>query len=550
MRSGEKSKPMPENKLQIRAKLLSAIADLQICSQENRSIPAKIVNELKEIKDKKSILEILLKELIKDTSETKLIILTFLLQELVEKEDIETAIINELVNPKISDAIKTKLVNILRSIGRHVNYEEYTTFFENPDEIIDADTSVLLNKAIANPAAQIDFLDFLNALPEQEQEMLLSSLNEDYDGDNIANILSPVILSKPYSNMARSAVKYLGDSKSKLAVPVLHWVLDNIDDEEIKSAAQKSLNLLKIAGFSKDETPEFYREILSGYPVNKCFANLPDGHGNVGIIFSRRTPEKLLHMFAVVLNDTDGIVECFGFSDITDSEFIRIVKKFFEYDIVVEVSAEFCKYLTENAEKLTRLNYNDISYEYIAWKTLLKDISSNITDLSAGLKNTELSVEALDLLYNAGYFKNWFFEKDDSEEYKNFIESIEKTEGDDFYNNLLTLINKDFNNIFNPVEIKRINNRLLVSAYLLKNSNKENIANIVYSLADPSDYKHIFLDNMLKKSIYEYFLNEKQRYFDMKKSRSIFTRKQNNNIDIKFIENAILEIEKHWVTNE
>ena len=541
---------MPDNKLQIRAKLLSAIAELQICSKENRNIPAKIINELKNIEDKKSIVEILVKEIIKDTSENKLIILTFLLQELVDKEQIETVIINELVNPKLSDNIKTKLVNVLRSIGRHVNYEEYTTFFENPDEIIDADTSVLLNKAIANPAAQIDFLDFLNALPETEQDMLLSSLNEDYDGDNIANILTPVILSKPYSELAKTAIRYIGESKSKLAIPTLHWVLDNIDEESIRSQAQKSLNLLKLAGFSQDETESFYREILSDYPVYKCYASLPDGHGNIGLIFSRRTPEKLLHMFSVVLNDIDGIIECFGFNDISDSEFLRIVKKFYDYDTVVEVSPEFCRYLTENAEKLTRLKYRDISYEYIAWKTLLKDISVSGINLTEGLKETELSVEALDLLYNAGYFKNWFFEKNDSEEFKNFIEEIEHINSIDFYENLMSLKKQKFDNIFNPVETKRINNRLLLTAYLLQHSDKENIADLVYTLSDPSDYKHIFLDNMLKKSIYEYFLNEKERYYDLKKSQSIFTRKQNNNIDIKFVEFAISEIEKHWVANE
>lgn len=541
---------MPDNKLQIRAKLLSAIAELQICSKENRNIPAKIINELKNIEDKKSIVEILVKEIIKDTSENKLIILTFLLQELVDKEQIETVIINELVNPKLSDNIKTKLVNVLRSIGRHVNYEEYTTFFENPDEIIDADTSVLLNKAIANPAAQIDFLDFLNALPETEQDMLLSSLNEDYDGDNIANILTPVILSKPYSELAKTAIRYIGESKSKLAIPTLHWVLDNIDEESIRSQAQKSLNLLKLAGFSQDETESFYREILSDYPVYKCYASLPDGHGNIGLIFSRRTPEKLLHMFSVVLNDIDGIIECFGFNDISDSEFLRIVKKFYDYDTVVEVSPEFCRYLTENAEKLTRLKYRDISYEYIAWKTLFKDISVSGINLTEGLKETELSVEALDLLYNAGYFKNWFFEKNDSEEFKNFIEEIEHINSTDFYENLMSLKKQKFDNIFNPVETKRINNRLLLTAYLLQHSDKENIADLVYTLSDPSDYKHIFLDNMLKKSIYEYFLNEKERYYDLKKSQSIFTRKQNNNIDIKFVEFAISEIEKHWVANE
>lgn len=539
---------MQENKLQIRAKLLSSIAELQVCSQKNQNIPTQIIEDLKQIQDKKSVLEILLKELIKDTTENKLILLTFLMQELISKEDMETAIINELVNPQISDNIKTKLINVLRSTGRHVNYEEYTKFFENPDEIIDSDTTKLLNKAIANPAAQIDFLDFLNALPEQEQEMLLESMNEDYDGDNIANILTPVILSKPYSPLALSAINYIGESKSILAIPTLHWILDNADDEKLKIQAQKSLNLLKIAGISKDETQDFYKKILSDFPVYSCFVNIPDGHGNIGIIFSRHTPEGLVHMFSLVLNDIDGIIECFGFNDITEHEFARIVKKFYDYDEVVNVSPEFCKYLAENAEKITRLKYSDISYEYIAWKTLLKDINCGNINLTEGLKEIEISEETLNLIYNTGYFKNWFFEKNDNEEFDSFINQLNSS--DNFYNNLQNLIEINFDNIFNPVELQRINNRLIITAYLLKNSKKENIANMLYSLLPSSSYKNTFLTNMLQKSIYEYFLNEKERYYDLKKSHSIFTKKQNSNIDIKFVENAIEEIEKHWVDNE
>ena len=73
---------------------------------------------------------------------------------------------------------------------------------------------------------------------------------------------------------------------------------------------------------------------------------------------------------------------------------------------------------------------------------------------------------------------------------------------------------------------------------------------MIYSLIETSDYKFIFLDNMLKKSVYEYFLNEKEKYYDLKKSQSIFTRKRDSNIDINFVEFVISEIEKHWVADE
>ena len=55
---------------------------------------------------------------------------------------------------------------------------------------------------------------------------------------------------------------------------------------------------------------------------------------------------------------------------------------------------------------------------------------------------------------------------------------------------------------------------------------------------------------MLKKSIYEYFLSQKDRNESIKSATSIFARRANKDlqeIDIKYVENCIKEIEKNWV---
>ena len=55
---------------------------------------------------------------------------------------------------------------------------------------------------------------------------------------------------------------------------------------------------------------------------------------------------------------------------------------------------------------------------------------------------------------------------------------------------------------------------------------------------------------MLKKSIYEYYLSQKDRYESIKSATSIFARRANKDlqeIDIKYVENCIKEIEKNWV---
>ena len=132
------SEMQKENKLQIRAKLLSAIANL--LNSQNKEQVNQQVEELSQIQDKSAVLEILKKEFLKDNTESKDFIISFLLRTILAQDVLENAFFEDLINPKINDETKAKVVNFLREIGKHVNYDEYISYFENPDEIIDTDT--------------------------------------------------------------------------------------------------------------------------------------------------------------------------------------------------------------------------------------------------------------------------------------------------------------------------------------------------------------------------------------------------------------------------
>ncbi len=536
---------MTESKLQIRAKVLSAIVDLQKPANRNPQSITNILGTLAEISDKNTILETVLKELKTETTDDKQHILFFIISELLDKNKVEEAFLKELANPSVSDSIKANLINILRGLGNHLNYDDYLNYLKNPEEIIDADTTRLLSNAIVNPEAQIDFLDFINALPETEAGMLLESLNSDYDGDNLANILSPLILSKPRSELGLQAIKNIGASKSQLALSTLKNVIDNVDDLKVQAAAQKSINLLKLAGIKEENTDEFYKNILSSSPVFKCYTNLPDGQGNLGIIFSRKTKYDYIQMFALVINDLDGIVDCFGFNEISEPEFERIVAKFFSADQITEVDAEFCKYMLINAEKITRLFYDEIPYEYIAWKTIINDIPYKELNLTENAKLIGLNEFLLKQIYKTGYFDKWFF--DSKSLLGDFFRNIEK--------------NKDLNSVF-EMNLDRLLNeqiteslcyRLVLTSYLLRREGHSINADIVYSLSFDSPIRNIFFENIIKKSIYEYFLNRKEQYYSTETAKSIFTRKkeeERKKIDINFVETVLKEIEEKWVENE
>lgn len=539
---------LPENKLQIRAKLLSAIINMQNNSQD-RAYIKKTLEELNAIVDKDAVLDILNREFLKENSQMRDYTITFLISELTDPQKAEAVMFETLANPKIKDSVKAKAVGFLREAGKHVNYEQYINYFENPDEIIDADTVKLLENARVNPESQIDFLDFLEALPQAEKEMLVESLTQDYDGDNLANILIPIIYANPYGDISQIAISAIGESKSMLAYPVLKWLEENTDDLKVKANVQKSLSLLKLSGIKEDITKEYYKRLLSGSPVYKCFVNFPDGHGNIGLIFSRKNEASFIQMFALVLNDIDGIIDCFGFNEISEGEFDRIVNKFFSNDRVVLADETLCKYLMVNAEKISCLKFQEISYEYAAWASITRDIDYEDLNLSDGLNKIELNDFLLKQLYDKGYFEKWFFSVSDNEKFAALIDKIADDKICDI-KQIETLLNENMPQIFDDAFLKILNRRLLLAAHFARLNDEQTFADMLYSLIDESECKNCFKEDMLKKSIYEYFLSQKDRYESIKSATSIFARRANKDlqeIDINYVENCIKEIEKNWV---
>lgn len=538
---------MSENKLQIRAKILTAIINLQN-NNTDLSFVGNTLDELHLIEDKDALLDILHKEFLKENSELKDYTITFLISELIENDKTEKLLYETLANPQINDKIKAKIVNFLRELGKHVNYEQYLEYFENPDDIIDTDTTKLLENAKINPEAQIDFLDFLNALPEKEKEMLITSLKEDYIGDNLANILTPLVLSNPYSEISKLAIQILGESRSILALSLLKNIAKNIDDLSIKSIAQKGISLLKLSGIKEDITQEYYNNILKYTPIYKCYANYPDGHGNVGIIFSRKNEADFIQMFAVVINDIDGIIDCFGFNEISEPEFERIINKFYQNDNVVEITPQLCKYLMLNAEKISRLKYQEYSYEYAAWSMITKDIPFEDVNLEKGLRKIKMDEYLLTQMYNKNYFTKWFLDTKHNENFANLILEITQNK-ESKITTINEIINKHINNIFTESFLKIIDYRLQLSAHLSLNNNDETFANLFYSLKEESLIKEKFLVDILKKSTYEHFLLQKDKYENLKNATSIFTRKANKEIqyiDIEYIKTCIKQMEEAW----
>ena len=74
----------------------------------------------------------------------------------------------------------------------------------------------------------IRFFDFLFSLPEQEQLYLINSLESDYSGENIVNILVPALETNPSDTLKEALIKALGESKNEGAVSILNEIYNLI----------------------------------------------------------------------------------------------------------------------------------------------------------------------------------------------------------------------------------------------------------------------------------------------------------------------------------
>lgn len=529
------------NKLQIKAEILATLVALSTAPMPNPSL----ITDLKKIEDKKTIIDILIKELT-NADEQKSLLICWLLTELIEKDTLNDELWNVIKSPDYSDHIKMVAFNMLKDLGNKIDYDVISEYFEKFNELINNETKELLETAIMNPEAQIDFMDFLNALSDSDKILLIKSLDEDYANDALANILIPVYITYKGSDVSNTALEILGKTKSQLAYHALENSLKYADENEA-GKIKKTLSELKLSGVRIDNTIEFYKNILKESKPFKSYVSFPDGHGNVAIIFSRIRENKSLQFLAVVISPQYGILDSFGFNSMTERDFYKIVDKFYNYNEKYEIAPEIVKYLLKFAEDVSRKNGEQLPYEYICWESTLLDIEEKVPELN--LERVELNQKDIDKLCLCEYVQNWFFDEITSPEFKVFIEKLShELKNNNFNLDLDKFIANNFDLVYTKEELALQELKFELAAYLRYIKGDTKIATLLYSLG--SNYS--FLTNILRKSIYEYYVGQRYVLKNQKKAANIFEKKMQSNNDsfeLLQLDMIISSIEAKWVDN-
>ena len=527
------------NKLQIKAEVLATLRAISGSTMPDPSL----LTDLKLIEDKKAVVDILVRELL-NADEHKSLLICWLLTELIEKEQLNNELWDVIKSPEYNDHIKMIAFNMLKDLGNKIDYEVISGYFEKFNELINKETKELLETAIMNPEAQIDFMDFLNALSDNDKILLIRSLEEDYAHDALANILIPVFLFYMETEVGDAALEILGKTKSQLAYHALENVKQYVNEAQ-QTKINKALSALKLAGIRVDNTVEFYKEILKESKPYKSYVSFPDGHGNLAIIFSRIRPNKTLQFLALVVNPRYGILDSFGFNAMQERDFYKIIDKFYNYQEKYEVSPEIVKYLALQAVESSYANDEPIPYEYICWESILLDIEPERPEVP--LEKKELNQKEIDKLCLSDYVQNWFYDEITSPEFKEFIDKLSvEFKSNNFNVDFDKFIADNFDSVYTAKELAYQMVNFNIAAYLRLLKNDKDLAQTLYSLGT----NYAFLTNILRKSIYEYYVGQRYILKNQRKAATMFEQKlqpQADDFELLQLDMIISSIEAKWV---
>ena len=528
------------NPFEIKAEILSIIDDCR--DEENIKVLNSRVSRLDKQKDLHTIEKILFKELLHaDTSKEKII--RFLLQRYVPKDKLVNQLWSVLKNSLTTSEVKIIVLSYLRELETDWRYEDFSSSDLGNVDLVDHDTKKLLNNALVNPEVQIDFLDFLTSVDDKDRLLLVKSLAEDYSEDALANILIPVFLSAPDSQIGKEALNILGNSHSQLAYHALNSVLGSVS-ERLRPLVKKNINILKLSGIREDNTEEFYKNLLKSSKPYRCCATYPDGLGNQALIFSRNNKDTgKVQFVAFVLNDYTGIRDCFGFNEISEFECDKIIERFYKDEKNVPIPPEALKTLLLYGEKISREKTSGwlLPYEYVCWKSLMADISYDNVALDSFLAKKyvqkPLHESDLEILYNADFNAHWFLDRHYSSEFEAFLEIADSevtTKNFDFDKLITEYVTK----VFYAEECIVWRERLLVCAYMEHSVNNYETAGLIYRLYHDGRAFLKFLKFVLRKSVYEY-------YFSLRYD----SEENGNRFSLKQLDKIIEGVESKWVKN-
>ncbi len=459
---------------------------------------------LDEQNNPQNIVKILLKEFLL-CNDDAMPVIKLLLLRYADEEELLQEMESIIKNPKYENNLKLHAIELISSFKSDWHGEHYDSYLEYNEELVRQETQELLESSKENPEIQLDFIDFFSAIPPKDQMMLLESLQEDQQGEDLANILVPIFLSFPKSEIGLYALKMLSSTKSAYAYETLVQTSDALD-EITRQNIKKCVSELKLSGAGKKFQPA-----ADSHKNAKFYIIPPDGEGNISLIYEKPNDDnKTVQLVGMVIDDYTGVRECLGFSAISEFEASFLLDKLTGTDYKTLIAPDMFKKLMLQGEKL---NYKKSAppYEYNCWKRIFLDIPAaefEIEDiLREKFSGKSITPNDITNVLDADFTVPWFYTHNFGDESEQFFNELDKKLKENRIDeiDIDNFLAENLDKVIYEEEKANWKERIFLTAYTKLDD--EQTALTLYKIAEDASAMQELYMFILKQSVFQYFLN-------------------------------------------
>ncbi len=290
--------------------------------------------------------------------------------EYLNFEEFVNPLIYAVLKRDLGDNFKASIINALYNFDVDFTSPVLSNIFHDAESKFYKFDSSFFDEIQNDEDMLINSLEWMLNLPYHKMMIIMNKLTEVDDPRKIT-LLEIIAYQKDVETSLR-AVDILGTTRDPCAYQALQKIAVWHETGAVYERADRALKKLRL--LKLDQLGDAGQRRESDYV---CYSSTIDASGNY--VLWMVTPHDLkppLEVLCVLVNETEGIIDCFGSSTMPKKEFVSLIRKAKREDLFVRIEYAFCEKLLKDALFDSKRRGNSVPVEFLyREKMLLNELS-------------------------------------------------------------------------------------------------------------------------------------------------------------------------------
>ncbi len=287
--------------------------------------------------------------------------------EYLNYDEFVNPLVYTILNRNVGNNLKASIINTLYNFNVDITSPILSTIFSDAESSFYLFNDQFFEDTADDESMLINALEWFFGLPYHKKKVILNRLR---DVDDIRKVSTLEIMSHSGDiDLSFTAIDIIGSTKTYKSVVALSRIAAEHKGTPREARAKRGVRKLELNGINSELAVAGKRDANSLI----CYSSMIDVSGNYVLWLA--SPKELkppIEVLCVLINEVEGIVDCFGSMQMTKKEFTSLINKAKKEDYFVKIDFEHCRRLIENAIFYNNSAGKELPTEFLFRKRILK----------------------------------------------------------------------------------------------------------------------------------------------------------------------------------